>query len=175
MRMGWEAIRERQPLWIFEKLRDEMPNFWDADSLAVIHVKREAYAGVSVGADWAVAALVLLPYLAVLAGFVWGVVRVRWNRGLGLLILFLLYYNAIHIVTHGFARYRLPVMPVLFLVALGGLLAAGAGTISKTRRAAAILLALAFAVCLAPSIEKTIGHRAFGGSKYPRPSQEMPP
>jgi hypothetical protein len=34
-----------------------------------------------------------------------------------LLIAFLAYYNLIHVATHGYARYRLPALPVLFVLA----------------------------------------------------------
>jgi hypothetical protein len=166
-RMGLSAIWERQPLWIFEKLRDEMPNFWEADNLAVIHVKRGAYGHVSVGAAWAVAAVTLLPYLAVLAGFAWGLARLPWTRATIFLLLFLVFYNAIHIVTHGFARYRLPIMPVLFMVAAWGWLHRAQPALSRARRLMAAAVAVGLAAAIIPSVEKNLGHRAFGGTKYP--------
>ena len=46
-RMGLAAIAARQPGWIFEKLRDELPRFWEPDSLALAHLRREAYGPVS--------------------------------------------------------------------------------------------------------------------------------
>src|SRR6185436_1022501 len=72
-RAGIQAIRDRQPWWLFEKLRDELPMFWEADSLALVHIKRGAYGGVD--PSWAAAAalVVLAPYLAVLALGVAGV------------------------------------------------------------------------------------------------------
>jgi hypothetical protein len=39
------------------------------------------------------------------------------RRRRGLLPGFLVHYNLIHVVTHGFNRYRLPVMPVFLLAA----------------------------------------------------------
>ena len=76
-RKGSKAIRDRQPAWIFEKLRDQMPNFWEADSLALIHIKRGAYGAVRPAAAVAAAVVVLAPYLAVLAGFVAGLALLR--------------------------------------------------------------------------------------------------
>ena len=116
--MGLQAIRERLPWWILEKLVEQMPMFWEAESMAVIHVKRRAYGEVPPAVALAVAVVMLAPYLAVLA-----LVRARARppsapgAGRSLLLAFLVYYNLIHVVTHGFNRYRLPVMPVVFLLA----------------------------------------------------------
>jgi hypothetical protein len=164
MAKGLEAIRERQPAWIFEKLRDEMPNFWEADSLALIHIKRGAYGDVSVARAWAAALAVELPYLLLLVGFVLALARLPWNRATLLLLGFLLYYNALHIVTHGFARYRLPVMPVLFLFAAWWLCAPrDPAPVSSARRLAAAAAGLGLALCLLPGVQMNLRHPAFGG------------
>ena len=175
MRMGLRAIVDRQPWWLFEKLYDEMPNFWEADSLALIHIKRGrddppgGYGpGVSVPAAWLAAAVVLVPYLVVLGLFVIGLRDLAWTRPVVLLLLFLLYSNAIHVVTHGFARYRLPAMPVVFLVAAWGLCAPAAERPgSRSRRVLAAVMALALLLCLGPSLRKTAAHPAFGGTAVP--------
>ena len=65
-RKGIEAILERQPWWIFEKLRDEMPNFWEADSQALVHVRRGAYGEPRLAPRRVATAVVVLPYLALL-------------------------------------------------------------------------------------------------------------
>jgi hypothetical protein len=171
MRMGLQAIWERQPTWIFEKLYEQMPNFWEADNLAIIHVKRGAdtppggYGPTSIAVAWTVAGVTLFPYLLVLVGFVFGLRDLPWTRSTVLLFLFLLYYNALHIVTHGFARYRLPVMPIVFLVAAWAVAApADRRRPSVPRRWAAIAVALVFTLCLVPGLRRTIGHPAFGGA-----------
>jgi 4-amino-4-deoxy-L-arabinose transferase-like glycosyltransferase len=163
--MGLQAIRDRQPWWIFEKVRDEMPLFWEADSLVLVHIKRGAYGAVPPAAAVAVALVVLAPYVAVLGLFVLGLTRLRWSRPEALLLGFLVYYNLIHVVTHGFARYRLPVMPVLFLVAGVGWVAGREGSLSRMSgraRVAAAALALAFVVILIPSFRLNLEHPAFG-------------
>jgi len=114
---GIEAIRDRQPTWIFEKLRDEMPRFWEADSQALVHMRRGAYGAqplfaVAFGATLAV----LIPYAALLASFVVGLAYLPRDRLAGLLLAFLVFNNALHVATHGYARYRLPVLPVLFVL-----------------------------------------------------------
>jgi 4-amino-4-deoxy-L-arabinose transferase-like glycosyltransferase len=166
-REGWRAIAERQPLWAFEKLREQMPRFWEADSLALIHIKRGAYGAVPPAIAVAAAVVVLAPYLVVLAGFVVGAALLSLDRRRVLLLGFLLGYNALHIVTHGFARYRLPVMPVVFVFAAAAYVAwregalAGAGA-SVARRAVAAALALVLLLCLVPSFRMNLGHPAFG-------------
>lgn len=174
---GWKAIRDRQPAWALEKLRDQMPNFWEADSLALIHIKRGAYGAVPPAAAVAAAVVVLAPYLALLAGFVAGVALLPLDRTRGLLLAFLVCYNALHVATHGFARYRLPVMPVVFVFAAAGLVAwrgraLAAGT---ARRAAAAALALLLLLCLVPSFRMNLGHPAFGFVDQAEPAvQERP-
>ena len=165
MRMGLEAIRDRQPWWILEKLRDEMPLFWEADSLVLVHIKRGAYGAVPPAAAVAVALVVLAPYVALLGLFVIGLTRLRPTKPAVLLVGFLAYYNLIHVVTHGFARYRLPVMPVVFLVAGVGWAAWRAGELARMSgraRLVAAAMALTFAVILIPSFRLNLEHPAFG-------------
>jgi hypothetical protein len=161
--MGMAAIRERQPAWIFEKLGDQMPLFWEAESMALIHVKRGAYGKVDPKAALALSALMLLPYLAVLALAVRGVATLPLARGVGMLLLFLLYYNAIHIVAHGFNRYRLPVMPVLFLIAAWGWRPdASAVPATPIRKAARLAVAAVLIASVTPSLLTQWTHCAYG-------------
>lgn len=164
-RKGIEAILDRQPLWILEKLRDEMPTFWEADSLALIHIERGAYGPVGVWSARLAALVVLVPYLVVLGFFLAGLVALSPSRGTWLLLGFLGYYNLIHIVTHGFARYRLPALPVVFLVAAYAWTAWRAGSyprLGRGRRALGALLALAAILTLVPSLDKDLRNPAFG-------------
>lgn len=175
--MGIAAIVERAPGWIFEKLREELPNFLEADSLALIHVKRGAYGPVSPGTALLAAAVVLLPYLASLALALPALAALQADRARGLLILLLAYYVGIHVATHGFARYRLPVMPVVFLLA-GVWLAAWRSrqwpALRPRAKALMAALALVVAACLWPSFEMNYHHRAFGFVDTP-PPEEPPP
>ena len=66
-RRAVEAILERQPLWILEKLRDEMPAFWAAHGQPVVHLERGAYGAVARPRALAAVVLVLGPYLLALA------------------------------------------------------------------------------------------------------------
>ncbi|HET8646149.1 MAG TPA: hypothetical protein VFO85_11705, partial [Vicinamibacteria bacterium] len=178
--MGLQAIRERMPWWPLEKVVEQMPMFWEAESMAVIHVKRRAYGEVPAGAAVAVAVVTLAPYLALLPLFALGLAAFRPGQGRGLLLLFLIYYNAIHLVTHGFNRYRLPVMPVVFLLAAAALVAVRARDLRLTplRRALAAVLGAALLACVVPSLRVHAGHEAFGrapaGADAP-PDEQSPP
>jgi 4-amino-4-deoxy-L-arabinose transferase-like glycosyltransferase len=162
-REGLRAIRERQPLWLAEKLYEQMPMFWEAESMAVIHVKRGAYGPVRPPVAVAVAVVMLAPYLAVLAFFVLGLARLGWDRRVLLLVAFLGYYNLIHVATHGFNRYRMPIMPIVFLLAASAFVAWRQGSLglSPRRGAAAAALALAFGLILLPSFRVHWEHPAF--------------
>jgi dolichyl-phosphate-mannose-protein mannosyltransferase len=165
MRMGLQAIRDRQPWWIFEKLRDEMPRFWEADSLVLVHIKRGAYGPVAPALAVGVALVVLAPYVGVLALAALGATRLRWSRPTVLLVALLGYYNLLHVVTHGFARYRLPVMPVVFLVAGVGWAAWREGELARMSvraRATAAGMAAVLTLILIPSFRLNLEHPAFG-------------
>jgi hypothetical protein len=133
--------------------------FWEAESMALIHVKRGAYGKVAPGAALALSALMLAPYLAVLVLAVRGVYRLPWGRAAVLLLLFAAYYNAIHVVAHGFNRYRLPVMPVLFVLAAWGWRPDPG---APFRRAAAAVTAIVLAASVAPSLALQWRHCAYG-------------
>jgi len=157
--MGLAAIRQRQPTWIFEKLAEQMPMFWEAESMALIHVKRGAYGTVAPAAALALSAVMLAPYLAVLVFAVRGLARLPAVRALAPLLLFLAYYNAIHVITHGFNRYRLPVMPVLFVLAAWGFRPPGDAPV---RRGLALAAAAILIASVAPSLAEQWTHCAYG-------------
>lgn len=116
-RRAAEAILERQPLWILEKLRDEMPAFWAAHGQPIVHLERGGYGVVARPLALLAVAAVLLPYLALLVLFVAGVAALPRGRAPALLLGFLGFYVLLHVAAHGYPRYRLPALPVLFLVA----------------------------------------------------------
>jgi hypothetical protein len=156
---GLRAIRDRQPAWLFEKLVEQMPNFWEADSLALIHMKRGAYGAVPGFALVLATLVVLIPYLLVLAFFIAGCAALSLDRPRVLLVALLAYYNLIHVVTHGFARYRLPVMPAVFLVAAGAWVAWRDGALpalSPARRVVGWAVAVGLSLCLVPSFQRTL-------------------
>jgi hypothetical protein len=116
-RRAVEAILERQPLWLLEKLRSELPEFWAAHAQPIVHLERGAYGPVRRPLALAAVALVLVPYLAVLALFVLGLAWPAASRPTWLVLSFLGFYVALHVAAHGYPRYRLPAMPALLLLA----------------------------------------------------------
>lgn len=162
---GVRAILDRQPWWLFEKLRDEMPKFWEADSLALIHIKRGAYGPVEPWKAQLAWAVVILPFLAVMAFFVRGLAALPLRRLPVFLVFFLCFYNGLHVATHGFARYRLPVLPVVLIVAAWAFATWRAGEeepLGPARRRLRLALALVAAITLWPSLKMNAEHPAFG-------------
>jgi hypothetical protein len=151
---GIEAIRDRQPAWLLEKLRDEMPRFWEADSLALAHIDREAYGEASAASRRAAAVVLVGPYLALLPAFAIGVAAASWSRASGVLLGFLVYYNLLHVATHGFARYRLPILPVIFAFAAVALTRDRWRGLSARRLAVAAAVLGILALSVAPSLRE---------------------
>ena len=112
-----EAILERQPLWILEKLRTELPEFWAVHAQPIVHLERGAYGTVRRPVAFTAVVVVLAPYVAVLVLFVIGLKHLPQGRVPLLVLAFLLFYVLLHVAAHGYPRYRLPAMPALFLVA----------------------------------------------------------
>jgi len=142
-----------------------MPMFWEADGQPLVHIRRGAYGEVTPLAAAFASGLVLLPYLGLLALFVLGLLLVPLTRSSGLLLAFLGYYNLIHVATHGYARYRLPVLPVLFVVAAAGVVAWRSGprpAVPTVRKAIAAAATLILFLSLLPSLRLLADHRALG-------------
>lgn len=150
-----EAILDRQPWWLFEKVRDEMPQYWAAHGQPIVHIERGAYGDVPRGGAFAAIAVVLGPYLAVLGLFVVGVAALPLNRGTRLLLVFLVFYVLLHVAAHGYPRYRLPSLPVLLLVAGQGwvfLRTRQRSRLGPGRRRAAAAVGIVLALCVGPSL-----------------------
>jgi hypothetical protein len=146
--------------------------------MAAIHIKRGVYGPVPPTVAIAFAVVLLLPYLALLPPFVAGLAGMRYGRVTVLLVGFLVYYNFIHVVTHGFNRYRMPVMPVVFLFACWAMAAWRDGSyprLSARRRVAAGAVALTLALSLVPSL-RHVRHRAYGlaPAEPSEPPEEAP-
>ena len=112
-----QAIASRQPRWILEKLRDEVPAFFEADSQVLFHLDQGAYGPVPTLQRRLVGVLVLGPYLALAGLALWGVRAGPGGPVRRLLLVFLAYYLALHVVAFGASRFRLPVLPVLCVLA----------------------------------------------------------
>jgi 4-amino-4-deoxy-L-arabinose transferase-like glycosyltransferase len=168
-----EAIRARQPWWIFEKLRSELPRFFEADSQALAHLRRGAYGAVP-AAVLALATLVfVLPYLASLALFVRGLARAPLGRDAALLLAFAGYYVLLHVAALGFARFRLPIVPVLLL--FGAAAFATPAVSSARRRAVAAAAGLGLVLCVLPSLRERVAGEAAAPGEAAGPQDASAP
>jgi len=157
---GLKAIWRRQPGWIFEKIRDEGPRLAELDSLALIHMRRGAYDSVSCSAYRGVAAIFLLPWLALAIGGIIGLSRARLDRGIVLLIAVAASYFLLHIATHGFSRYRLPMAPA-FVIFAASAFGSSSGISTSPRRLVLAILAAGLVLLMAPSAMDQAGFMGF--------------
>jgi hypothetical protein len=166
-RMAWETIAARQPGWLFEKLATQMPEFWKAGSEVLDHLGgREACGTLPARALVPIELVLVVPYLAVLGLFVAGLARLRFSAAAWLLLLLLAAYNAAHVVAYATTRFRLPVMPVAFMVAAAVVLGRGEGTLLPLRGARAVLLAVLVLAALAtvvPGLDELVSWRLLTG------------
>ncbi len=117
-KLAWEAIRARQPGWILEKLAEQMPEFWKAGSEVLDHVLSRAPCRPLTAAEQkALEVVVVGPYLAVLALSLVGLARAGPSPGAVLLLVLLAAWNMAHVAAYATTRFRLPLLPVLFLFA----------------------------------------------------------
>jgi 4-amino-4-deoxy-L-arabinose transferase-like glycosyltransferase len=154
-RRAVEAILERQPLWVFEKLRSELPEFWAAHAQPIVHVERGAYGPLKRPVALAAVAVVLVPYLAVLALFVLGLAWLPPSRAALLVLSFLGFYVLLHVAAHAYPRYRLPAMPAVFLIAAHAVACWSTRprpAMGRAARLAAATAGLVLALSVAPSL-----------------------
>jgi 4-amino-4-deoxy-L-arabinose transferase-like glycosyltransferase len=165
-REALRAVAERQPRWLLDKLVHENRAFWGVNDQVVVHLERRAYKRLSVGTNRLAASVTVLPYLLVLVLAVPALASMRWrgDRASLLLLGFLLFSLALHVVAFASPRFRLPVLPLLFLLAGQtldrGLLPSWRALRGK-RRAAAVIVAGLLALSVGASILETSNHPAF--------------
>jgi peptidoglycan/LPS O-acetylase OafA/YrhL len=91
----------------------------------------------------------------VLGLFVVGIAALPARRSVVLLLAFLLFYVMLHVAAHGYPRYRVPSLPVLFLIAGQGLVflrSRPRPVVTRPHLAAAAAVALVLALCVGPSL-----------------------
>jgi hypothetical protein len=165
--MAWQTIAARQPGWIFEKLVEQMPEFWKPGSEVLDHLLgRQACGPLTTASLVGLELLLVLPYLALLGLLLVGLARLRFGAAAWLLLLLLAAYNAAHVVAYATTRFRLPVMPVLFVLA-GGLVAGRAdGSLQPLRGRRLVLLVVlvgAAVLLLAPGLDELACWRLLTG------------
>jgi hypothetical protein len=99
----------------------------------------------------------------VLGLFALGLALTPLDRRRALIAGFLGYYVLLHVVAYGFPRYRLPILPAVFLFAAAGWVAGREGTLlpGVGRRVVAATLAGGLAMSLVPSYRENVQHPAF--------------
>ena len=165
--MARETIAARQPAWAFEKLAEQMPEFWKAGSEVLDHlVGRQACGPLPAATLVAIELLVVAPYIVALGLFLVGLVRLRFSGAAWLLLLLLAAYNAAHVVAYATTRFRLPVLPVVFMVGAAFLVGRREGALLSLRGWRAALLAalvLAALATLAPGLDELAAWRLLTG------------
>ncbi len=163
-REGLASLRARQPWWLFEQIGEQLPRFWTASNMIIMHLERRAYGQVPVWAARGVLLLTVLPHVLVTSVFLLGLAAMPGSPPRALLLLFLAFDQTIHVLTVGHPRFRLPVLPLVFLFAAAALVDWRRGRLRWTpaRRVLALLLLLAFGLCLVPDVPATIAEPVFG-------------
>ncbi|MEO8358934.1 MAG: glycosyltransferase family 39 protein [Vicinamibacteria bacterium] len=158
---GIKAILSRQPWWLFEKIRDEGPLLAEVDSLALIHIRRGAYGAATCSDYRAAAVVVLFPWILIAGATVVAASRLRLNRQSVFLVGLIVAYLLLHIATHGFARYRLPVLPAFMIMAASLFDHQCMEGRSAGRRALQLALVVALGLLWAPSLFDQAGDFGF--------------
>jgi hypothetical protein len=164
-----QAVWERQPAWILQKLARELPAFFGVNDHAVIHVQRGAY-DLTLPARWLVLVLATLPLFLVLALAVPGFAGVARERYGSLLVGFVAFYVALHVVAFASTRFRLPVLPVLFLLAARTFdLGVGEawGRLTRSQRGVTLAIGVTLALSFGANLVRTVRHPAFRGPNRP--------
>jgi len=174
-RMGVEAILARQPLWLFEKVFQQAPHFFEVDSLSLIHIQRKAYGAVPRGVAFAASAIVILPYVCVMVLSVLGLAGAPLHRRSGLLFGFLAYYLALHVVTYGYSRFRVPLLPAFFALAAEGALRWREGRrLHPGRKALVSVLLVGLGAALLPSLKRNAEYLVSGHVVFDEPDPAGP-
>jgi hypothetical protein len=95
----------------------------------------------------------------VLGFFVVGLARLRPSGGGWLLLALLAAYNLAHVAAYATTRFRVPVLPVVFMVAAAAALGGGAQGLAPLRGARLVLLVLLLAgalLTLAPGLPELV-------------------
>jgi hypothetical protein len=146
-----EAIGERQPFWLVEKLRTEMPAFWAAGSEILDQLEGRLSCGpLSRRATITARVVTVGPYLLVLPCFVVGLCLVRPTAPAALMLGVLAADNLVHVAAFATPRFRLPVLPVVFVVGAAAVVRWREGRLAplEGRRLLGLLLVSAAALAI---------------------------
>ena len=123
-------------------------------------MRRRAYEEPTCGEYRAAATIVLLPWLLVAVAAALGLSRLRLDRSGVFIAGLIASYLMLHIATHGFSRYRLPVMPG-FMILAGTLFEKHGADHGIGRRVLLFVLVLGLALLWSPSLLDQLGNLGF--------------
>jgi hypothetical protein len=157
-RLARQVILEQQPSWVFEKTAAQMPEFWKAGSEILDHlVGRGACGSLTLATVKTIEVVVVGPYLLLLGLGLVGLARWRATPGGVLLLVLAAAYNFAHIVAYATTRFRLPILPVVFLFAAAVLFPRDVLVpLRGWRLALLVVLALACLVVLWPGLQELV-------------------
>jgi hypothetical protein len=169
-KLAWQVILERQPSWIFEKTAIQMPEFWKAGSEVLDHlVGRGSCGPLSSTTVKALEVVTVGPYLVLLGISLVGLARWRVTSSGVLLLVLAGAYNLAHVAAYATTRFRLPILPVVFLFAALAV-ASPRDTLAPLRGwrlALVIALVLATLLVLWPGLDELLLWRSLLGLPPP--------
>jgi 4-amino-4-deoxy-L-arabinose transferase-like glycosyltransferase len=114
--VAWRAILA-QPARAARGAITKLHDMWNPTSFLLRHFELGAYGEVSAPVRAAISALAVLSYVAVLALAVVGVGMAVADRRVWLILALALFFSAISALAFGLTRFRLPLLPLLMLLA----------------------------------------------------------
>lgn len=115
-RAAWRAIRA-EPGRALANAGTKLIDMWNPTSFLLRHFELGAYGPVPELVRWFVSGAAVLGYGAVCLLALVGVVRARSDRRVWLILLFVVYFTSVSALAFGLTRFRLPLMPLLMLLA----------------------------------------------------------
>ncbi len=122
--------------WTAERAWYKLVDLWNPTSFVMRHLFKRGYGEISRGLELAISWTCVLSYVAVLVLALPAMYARARTPLVALTLLLIYYYSAIHMVTFGLTRFRLPIMPFLMLSAGVGTIALWDRVKARTSRAA---------------------------------------
>jgi 4-amino-4-deoxy-L-arabinose transferase-like glycosyltransferase len=115
-RAALDYIRD-EPAWFLRRAWYKIVDLWNPTSFVMRHLEKQGYGEIPGWVETSLSWAAVLSYLATLAFALPALWALRRDPYAQLVLLLILYYTAVHAVTFGLTRFRLPVMPFLDLLA----------------------------------------------------------
>jgi hypothetical protein len=122
--------------WTAERAWYKLVDLWNPTSFVMRHLFKRGYGEIPRGLEFAISWTCVLSYVAVLVLALPAMYARARTPLVALTLLLIYYYSAIHMVTFGLTRFRLPILPFLMLSAGVGAVALWDCVKARTSRAA---------------------------------------